>query len=263
MPLLISRARHVLQPLKPLALSVGFSFVVPVRLYSTPQPGHASCTRRLIRQPSPAASRESPYPVVFLRAKGLGMEEEGEWVEWSSMFAEKGYTSVEIDINSPSSPSTTTSFSSPEETVSPFKPMITVLSSEIRLLSIPFPPILIASGSSTLLAQAYIEDNPSSGLILINPSPDEDPRAKASDWKWPVFKYEPHFPILVLSDHEGLNKLSVTNRLVRESGQEPSTGKGWFRRQKGVEMGVVDDLSGGLNERGRIEVERWMDRQGF
>ncbi|WWC61475.1 uncharacterized protein I303_104059 [Kwoniella dejecticola CBS 10117] len=307
MPLLTSRARHILQPLKPLTLSIGFSFVVPLRLFGSTTNAtdrtKVHCTRRLVRQPSPAASRESPYPIVFLRMRGIeGLEEDAEWVDWASMFSEKGYTSVEIDISSPSPspssdpasesangsisvPSTDTSTSTSAEDISTLKPMVNLLASEIRLLAIPFPPILVAFGGSTILAQAFIEDNPSSGLILINPAEDTDPRSEKQQiqtrLKYPTFTYEPHFPILVLSDQAGLRRLSVTNRLVREYGQLPPSAedhqqeqekKGWFggfgggsSRSKGIEIGVLDELTSpsGLNEKGRIEVERWMDRQGF
>ncbi|WVW83515.1 hypothetical protein I302_105536 [Kwoniella bestiolae CBS 10118] len=284
MPLLSSRARHILQPLKPLTLSVGFSFIVPLRFFgttSTAAKGDSiQCTRRLVRQPSPAASRESPYPVVFLRMRGVGLQGkeedgDGEWVEWSSMFSEKGYTSVEIDITIPSTPSSASSSTAdpsfdPEELS--ISPLVTQLSTEIRLLAIPFPPILIARGISTLLAQAYIEDHPSSGLVLLDPMPDQDPRSDQHGKEekggkrltWPTFTFEPHFPILVMSDQASLRELSVSNRLVREHGILPKDGKekkGWFggRSGKGVEIEVMERV----DEGSRIQVERWMDRQGY
>ncbi|WWC69776.1 uncharacterized protein I206_103719 [Kwoniella pini CBS 10737] len=278
MPLLTSRARHFLQPLKPLTLSIGFSFIVPLRFFgSAPDHSKVQCTRRLIRQPSPAASRESPYPIVFLRMKGVeGLEDETDWVDWSSMFAEKGYTSVEIDISSPTEFSKSSELEEMKEDISILKSMVNLLSSEIRLLSIPFPPILIAFGKSTILAQSFIEDNPSSGLILINPLSDKDERSielqNKSNFKFPNFTFEPHFPILILSNQQSLRNLSVSNRLIREYGQLPNPNtdeekKGWFknRRNKGIEIGVLDEegFESGLNENGRIQVERWMDRQGF
>ncbi|WWC85160.1 uncharacterized protein L201_000017 [Kwoniella dendrophila CBS 6074] len=285
MPLLLSRARHILQPLKPITLSIGFSFIVPVRLFNTgsTDPNQIRCTRRLIRQPSPAASRESPYPIVFLRMKGLeGFEEEEEWVDWSAMFAERGYTSVEIDISLPESSSSSSSVSVSVSDIqeiqrqeeSQISIMNKVLSTEIRLLSIPFPPLIISKGISTLLAQSFIEDFPCSGLILINPIPDEDPRSNstkeiqtASSFKWPTFKYEPHFPIYILSTQENLLNLSTKNRLIRDYGHLPNdpsskqTGS-WFRtKSKGIEIGVSNSTK--IDENGRIQVERWMDTQGF
>ncbi|WVR04931.1 hypothetical protein IAU60_001943 [Kwoniella sp. DSM 27419] len=263
MPLLTSRAR-LLTTLKPITLSVGFSFVVPLRMFgSGPPPTQPSCTRYLVRKASEMASRESPFPVVFVRARGLGLEEEGEWQDWSGMFAEKGYTAVEIDITAPSeSAGSSTTESVPGDAPSPLRAMTSLLASQIRLMAIPFPPIVIAQGSSSLLAQAFIEDNPASGLVLIHPLPDEDPRTEAerqeSGWAWPTFRYEPHFPLLVMSDQEGLRKLSVSNRLVREGGNGVSGQRG---RGKGLEVSVLDH--GELNERGRLDVERWMDRCGF
>nr|XP_031858566.1 uncharacterized protein CI109_005946 [Kwoniella shandongensis]KAA5525638.1 hypothetical protein CI109_005946 [Kwoniella shandongensis] len=214
------------------------------------------------------------------------------------MLAEKGYTSIEIDITAPassssetapleitqlSSSSSTPTFPDPDrasassseaEVISPFPSMVTALNSQIRLMAIPFPPIIIARGGSTLLAQAYIEDHPASGLVLLDPTADDDPRSssasntseKGQTWKWPVFKYEPHFPLLILSSQEKMTKLSVENRLVREFAGEDPNKSGWTLgrrgRGKGVELAVVDE-SRELSDKGRIEVERWMDRCGF
>ncbi|WVQ77945.1 hypothetical protein IAT38_000025 [Cryptococcus sp. DSM 104549] len=278
MPAFTSRSRVLFTTYRPYLLSMGFSAILPVRALShAPKPNEATCTRYLWRNPSPAASRESPYPVVFLRATGLGVGEDvGEWADWSGMFAEKGYTSIEIDITPPSTPTRSTlpgaspSSDSPDAgPASPLPTMVTALSSQIRLMAIPFPPLLIARGQSSLLAQAYLEDHPASGLVIVDPLPDADPRddaAKAASggWAWPVFKYEPHFPLLVVGTHEGLAKASTENRLVREhSGVDPNPGK-WFGgrgRGKGVELAVRDE--GELGEQARVEVERWMDRAGF
>ncbi|WVF72529.1 hypothetical protein IAT40_007346 [Kwoniella sp. CBS 6097] len=282
MPLLSARGRYVLANLRsssiPLTISTSFALALPLRLFSsTPiaqqQPGQAQCTRYLVRKPSEMASRESPFPVVFVRAKGLGLEEEGEWKDWSAMFAERGYTSVEIDITPPPQPSpSSSSTSNNESSLKPFKPMTTTLATQIRLLSIPFPPIVIAQGSgSALLAQAFVEDNPASGLVLIHPPPDQDPRTPTSStstssasgqngsWKWPTFSYEPHFPLLIMSSQQGLQRLSTTHRQVREGGNGVVGQRG---RGKGLEVGVLDD-GRELNEKGRMDVERWMDRCGF
>lgn len=83
MPTFHTRARHILTSYRPLILSFGFTAVLPLRslaLFSTTagKAAEAKCTRYLYRKPGPMAKRESPWPVVFLRAKGLGVEEEGE-----------------------------------------------------------------------------------------------------------------------------------------------------------------------------------------
>ncbi|OCF31466.1 hypothetical protein I316_06868 [Kwoniella heveanensis BCC8398] len=347
MPLLSARARYLLASLNlnsksipavpnstsKLVFSTSLAFAIPLRLFGSfasastqqseaaPGQAQAQCTRYLVRRPSEMASRESPFPVVFVRAKGLGLEEEGEWKDWSAMFSERGYTAVEIDIvpapsssippspSSPPPPPPTTPSSADDAATSdtpapaaaqpqPFKPMTTTLATQIRLLSIPFPPIIIARGAgSALLAQAFVEDHPASGLVLINPPPDEDPRRPApystaaaaatatknasltraatagsnqsdnanvnTTWTWPKFGYEPHFPLLIMSSQAGLQRLSTTHRLVREGGNDVSGQRG---RGKGLEVGVLDgneDELGELSERGRMDVERWMDRCGF
>ncbi|KIR96208.1 hypothetical protein L804_06545 [Cryptococcus deuterogattii 2001/935-1] len=284
MPTFHTRARHILTNYHPLLLSFGFTAVLPLRslaLFSTTagKAAEAKCTRYLYRKPGPMAMRESPWPVIFLRAKGLGVEEEGEWADWSGMFAERGYTSIEIDITAPSPQSLPSG-------ESPFQQMTTALSSQVRLSAIPFPPIIFARGISTLLAQAFIEDFPASGLVLVDPLPDEDPRAvgqggekengggladwavggNKGGWEWPKFKYEPHFPILLITSQTRMTALSTSNRLVRDHVRENPNRHGWLggRSGKGLELVVTDGLkNGGLSEGSRLEVERWMDRSGF
>ncbi|KAK4687275.1 hypothetical protein P7C73_g2845, partial [Tremellales sp. Uapishka_1] len=125
------------------------------------------------------AMRESPFPLILVRSRGLGIgkqEEEEEcvpWSDWSAMFAEKGYTTLELDI-----------------TGGPIEAASNALLSQIRLLAVPFPPILISSGTSCLLTQTYIGDHGASGIVLLNPPEDAVM----------TFTYEPLFPILVLED---------------------------------------------------------------
>lgn len=145
--------------------------------------------------------------------------------------------------------------------------MTTMLASQIRLMAIPFAPIIIASGSSsTALTQNYISSHPASGIVLVNP--DQGDEAEQ------MFDYEPAFPILVVTadgQHGG--------RL----GQAAAKGVG--RGGKGVE--VERDVDGDRGEKTRVVseplqliyrtrenestiltgitqvVERWMDRCGF
>ena len=120
------------------------------------------------------------------------------------MLAEKGYLSVEIDVNP-----------APNDK-QPFQKMVGVLATQIRTMGIPFGPVIIASGRAGLLAQAYIEDFAASGLVLINPPPDSDPRREGDkDWTWPEFRYEPLFPILVLAEQGDMARLEKENRVVR------------------------------------------------
>lgn len=281
--------RAALQPLRfPLAVSFAlpFSFGGAARPYATSalQP---TVTRYLLRKPSDSAPRECPTPLVLVRARGLGLEESNEeeetWNYWAQMFGEKGYTALEVDITAPSSLSIAPESSSgtdgagsqsSDAAVSPLKAMSTLLASQIRLLAIPFPPIVVASGAaSCLLTQAFVEDNPAAALVMLNPPPDADPRPQQAQqaWTWPSFKYEGTFPILVMSDKQGVQRME-SSRVGKMS--EKGVGRGG----KGVSLlSTVDGIRG---ERTRVvrldpipsfffsadivqEVERWMDRCGF
>lgn len=198
-------------------------------LSTQPQP-QATTSHFLIRQPSPAAFRESPYPIIFLRTPGISAAntpETEDWAAWTGLMAEKGFTSVEIDVQPPPYSST------------PFSAMVGVLATRIRTLAIPFPPVIVASGMGCLLCQNYIEDWGASGIVLINPPPDEDPRGQnskeAKDWEWPVLSYEPQFPILVMAESGRMEELKKSNRIVRAA--EAGIGRGG----KGVSLEVLVD----------------------
>jgi hypothetical protein len=121
------------------------------------------------------------------------------------MFAEKGYTALQVDITLPPKSGGKSGSEENREGLgegSVLKAMTSLLASQIRLLAIPFPPIIIASGASCLITQSYVEDHPGSGLVLVSPPPDEDPSPEKEmerGWKWPVFAYEGTFPILLLA----------------------------------------------------------------
>lgn len=152
------------------------------------------------------------------------------------MFAEKGYTAIEIDIQPPPY--------SPQ----PFAMMVGALATEIRLLAIPFPPVIVAEGVGCLLTQSYIGDNPASGLVMVNPPPDADPRkvneAGGASWEWPVFNYEPHFPILVIAEKANLATLQSTNRVVKAA--EAGVGRG------GKGVSVEELVDGPRGEKSRV-----------
>lgn len=200
-----------LRPLRPLTASfLGLSLPWTRPASSAASATASTCTRFLWRQPSPAAPRESPFPLVFVRARNVPGDttDETKWADWSGMFAEKGYTGIEIDITAPSGETSSSSssgsdFSSGvstpgkvgtnEEFKSVLDSMTTMLASQIRLMAIPFAPIIISSGpSSTALTQNYISSHPASGLVLVNPSEGEREES--------MFNYEPSFPILVIND---------------------------------------------------------------
>ena len=147
------------------------------------------------------------------------------------MFAEKGYTGVEIDITAPTGFGEKPGFDSAAigqsggemEYKSVLDSMTTMLASQIRLMAIPFAPIIIASGkSSTALTQNYISSHPASGLVLVNPGEGEMEES--------LFNYEPSFPILVINE-----KGQHGGRLGRAAAQ------GVGRGGKGVEVERAPD----------------------
>ena len=197
----------------------------PARAFASTSPSGPTCTRYLIRQPSPAAPRECPTPLVFVRATGLQLSEDEEWTDWTGMFAEKGYTALEIDIAAP-----------PTSAESPFPSMTSRLANQSRLLAIPFPPIIVSSGTTCLLTQSYVSDNPASGLVLVNPPPDSDMRQRGDKvWEWPQFNYEPRFPILVVAEEEGMDRMRQGSRLMRAAKGEVGRGG------KGISVETIRD----------------------
>ncbi|KAI9638630.1 uncharacterized protein MKK02DRAFT_43029 [Dioszegia hungarica] len=255
---------------------------------SSPPPTSPTVQRYLLRQPWSGASRECPTPIILVRAIGLSSaypslassgsgsspnaEEDGHWEDWGAMFSEKGYTALEVDIAAPStltppSPSASADGAA-DRTVtqpppSPLKAMSSLLASQIRLLAIPFPPILVSSEDSCLLTQMYIEDNPASGLVLLDPPSDDAGGSgsaskaaggNADAWQLPKFGYEPRFPILLMASTDRMGE-------VEQSRLGKAAANGRSRGGKGVTLERVVD--GHRGEKSRIVVERWMDSCGF
>jgi hypothetical protein len=189
----------------------------------------------LIRQPSSSAPRECPTPIILVRTPSLASlfpnipQTDQSLTDWASSFSLKGYTSIEIDIEPPIQPATSPEAgetqSSPREDI--LKTMVGVLSSQIRLQANPFPPVIISMDSACLVTQAYVEDNPASGLVLVDPPNEEDSKVR--------FKYEPRFPILLIGK-EGLKESRV--------GLESEKGVG--RGGKGVTVMQKNDRGEGM-----------------
>lgn len=133
----------------------------------------------------------------------------------------------------------------------------TELAHQVRLLAIPFPPVIIAHSSSTLLSQAYISDNPASGIVLVSPPVDNASISSSPEPedRLPEFNYEPHFPVLVVASSELAEQLKANNRLVQDFAP-----KGVGRGGKGVSFEEVQDPT---SECTRMTIERWMDRCGY
>ena len=243
----------VMSRLLPLFAPARYSLpLLPTLLSARPYSNQPTCTRYLIRQPSPFAPRESPTPLIFVRAHGLRLASasgppggsdtsrsagdaavgtgpgDTEWKDWSGMFAEKGFTSIEIDITVPTQdPDLPASATQEGSTLETLASAVTALSSQIRLQAIPFPPVLVAQGPSTLLTQAYISDHPASGLVMLDPVDDER------------FTYEPNFPILLLGKEEGRVRAGRIGAMAKDVG----------RGGKGVRVVGVGDVRG---EEGRM-----------
>lgn len=130
------------------------------------------------------------------------------------MFSEKGYTAIEIDIDAAADKS--------------LAPMVSELAFQIRTLAIPYPPLIFAQGSSTLLSQSFISDHPASGLVLVDPI---SPLEGMSE-----FTYEPTFPILVLASEAKQEDLHKSFRLLTNFKGGPGRGG------RGVSVEIARDV---------------------
>jgi hypothetical protein len=180
---------------------------------------------------------------------GVSKATEETWYEWADMFATRGYTTVEVDVSvasAPASAADTANGSSDDSSNGNGAPSFpreiaaakSALNDQIRLLNIPFAPIIVASGSSCLVAQAYISDHAASGLVLVSPPPDADPRTEATTqeagWAYPQFTYEPRFPILLVAE-PGQEEAVTASRVG--SAAEDGVGRGG----KGVSIQVATE----------------------
>jgi hypothetical protein len=184
---------------------------------------------------------------VLLRTPRLtygaaGAAHDEDFHAWADTFAARGYTAVEVDVTvTPPAEAQTASASGsasangsengsePHDHIAFPEPIASAkraLNAQLRLLNIPFAPVLIASGPAGLVAQAYVSDHAASGLVLLDPPADEDPRrkdeAEATGWAWPKFNYEPRFPILLMGEGEAVEGSRVGKAAaegVRRGGQ--------------------------------------------
>ncbi|GAB1517239.1 hypothetical protein RhiTH_000283 [Rhizoctonia solani] len=145
---------------------------------------------------------------------------------FAAAYAERGYTTLEIDLAPPPS----------EDSAK--------LTSHVRLAAIPFPPVIIARAGACIVAQSYIESNPAYALALIEPPLSNSscvPKLLPTPTK--EFTFEPRFPIAIISTSEKIKG----HRIVREG-----------------EEGMVDILEAGdIKGSGALmEIEKWMDSIG-
>ncbi|KAK7058818.1 hypothetical protein VNI00_001442 [Paramarasmius palmivorus] len=195
-----------------------------------------STSSYLIREPSKTAFRLVPTPLVFVSAsKWHPLASRGGLDVFSRMYADKGYTCLDVDVSMPPAGS--------NDSQSMLKHFESELQSAIRLCMIPFAPVIIARGPSCLITQQYISSHPATGLILISPPPSNDDVDILST-PLPEFNFEPKFPIAVFATPQEMEALKVKNRLVRDGG---------------VDVFTVGDTEG---QETFVKIEEWLDEIG-
>ena len=123
-----------------------------------------------------------------------------------------------------------------------------------RSAAAAFPPLLISSSLSTLLAETYVSSHPLSALILYSPPSSpllatlHEQRPDLFRTKLEEFTYEPRFPIAVTRER-GASEKGEASRLEKEFNVEDDS--------------QVTTLLGGLDEKGWREAMDWMDDNGL
>lgn len=175
---------------------------------------------------------------------------------FASMFPEKGFTCIETDLTMPDNAVTdSAALMHHFESRSRLSYCCSVvwltlpsseLASDIRLAAIPFPPVIFARGSASLVAQTYISSNPASGLFLISPPvSNAEPDVKASlPTPLKEFDFEPKFPIAIMAKPKEMQAIKAKSRL----GQDP-----------GVDRIEVDDVEG---QKAFVAIDQWLDELG-
>ncbi|CAE6489127.1 unnamed protein product [Rhizoctonia solani] len=234
--MLFANLRNSLTPeLKPLAYSAFGLFFNGQATRSA-----SSSTKYMLRNPAPSAPREVPRPLVILSAEQWDANSKEGMQGFAAMYAERGYTTLEIDL-APPPPGDQASKTS--EALVEY--LTKDLASHVRLAAIPFPPVIIARAGACIVAQSYVESNPAYALALIEPPISNSscvPKLLPTLIK--EFTFEPHFPIAIIS---ALNNIRE-HRIVREGEKE-----GW------VDILEVKDVKGSGP---LIEIEKWMDSIG-
>jgi len=156
---------------------------------------------------------------------------------FASIFAEKGFTCIECDLSMPDN-----SVANSETLMHHFESQ---LSSDIRLAGIPFPPVIFARSSASLIAQTYISSNPASGLFLISPPSSNLVSKGLLPTPLPEFNFEPKFPIAVMASRQEMDLLKEESRL----GGDPEVDKIEVENVEGHEAFVA--------------IEHWLDELGI
>lgn len=234
-----------------------FGYLCPVR--------HNSSV--IVRPPSSSAPRESPVPLVFVSAKGwYGKETKVGIQTCAAMLREQGFTTldIELDITIPA-----------RKTILSSKEILGLYAKElnwqIRACNI-WPPVVVARSTSTLIAQAYIESYPATGMALIGaqtlmPTPIHPPAALKKPYGTslsfpdnatnlfipPQFTYEPHFPILLVETKKyNIGKMPQNGAMQRES---------YLALEVGVEI-IKEEKEDGHDREMYEKVSTWLQNIG-
>lgn len=174
---------------------------------------------------------------------------------FASWFPEKGFTCIESDLSMQKD-----SFQNSDDLMRHFESrmlflyllvaqlptsFISELSNVIRLAAIPFPPVIFARKSASLIAQTYISSNPASGLFLISPPPSNSVSKTLLPTPLQEFDFEPKFPIAIMASREEMNVLKTESRLGADLG---------------VDKIEVDNLEG---HDVLVAIEQWLDELGI
>ncbi|KAI0754123.1 hypothetical protein C8Q80DRAFT_1216324 [Daedaleopsis nitida] len=226
---------------------------------TSPASNTATTSAYLLRSPPPSAPREVPTPLVFVSASKWDARSRTGMDKCAAWFAERGYTCLELDIGPPGSGSGNMSTS--EALMRHYE---SELASHVRLLAIPFAPIIVARAGGTLIAQTYISSHPASALMLISPPPSNAAVTSSSSLSMPSpspshsqsllptplpeFNFEPNFPCAVMCMENERERLEAENRLWKDTN---------------VDRMVVRDEAAVVGQEGLVKIEQWLDELGF
>ncbi|KAI0821827.1 hypothetical protein BC628DRAFT_1328650 [Trametes gibbosa] len=215
------------------AFSLGGLFLNTTRNSST-------STAYLLRTPPSSAPREVPTPLVFVSSSSWDPKSCTGMSTLASWYAARGYTCLEIDLGKPQDVSTSEALMGRYETE---------LASHIRMLAIPFAPVIVSRAGGTLIAQTYISSHPATALLLISPPPSN---AAVSQTLLPTpiseFNFEPKFPCAIMYTEKEAEQLARGHRLWEDPGVDK------------IAVGSEQALVG---QEGMVKIEQWLDDLGI
>ncbi|KAK4056916.1 hypothetical protein OIO90_002166 [Microbotryomycetes sp. JL221] len=183
-------------------------------------------------KPSSSAERQLALPLSFITVKGK--DDIANWRHWTTRAADRGFESLVIELDSDSGDTTT------RQGLAAYESELTKVLRESS--GSPFPPVLLASGEATLVAETYVSSHPLSGLFLHEPVLLKGlPRDLE-------FTYEPLFPVGLLSQS------------VEQLRQDTRLGLEWY---EGDDDGFVALMEGTRDDKGWRQFLSWLDRSGL